>query len=822
MNDILFGNNNKKIIKKIIKRELKVEKKRNFFIIIAIFLTAFMLASVFSIGMSYYNTAIMGKKRIEGSLSQMAFGKPTKEQLAKIYTLDYIETIGIGAIVAETNELSGIGTAAIAYVDEIQWNQMFCPVFTDIEGHYPEKESEIMMSRYLLEVLGIENAKVDMTIPISFIADGVLVTKDFKLSCIYTEYSHGRPGSQIAIYCSKDLAESYHALELDNILVNIIFKEDNVEENLEKLKADLPFYKEQIYILSPVFEGTQVSNATYVVLGIMILFFMFAGYLFIYNVMYLSVAKDVRFFGMLKTVGATSRQIRHIVVGQVMHLCFVGIPIGCVGAVLFSLLIIPAIVINSGIHTGAVISFSPLIYVGTVAFSVFTAWLGAFTPAKKAAEVSPIEALHYIDGNIKKTKVRRFISCSPFCMALRNVFRDRKRAMIVMLSLFLGVTMFTSVMMILNGIDMERYLDKEYEYDFLFTGDMVQAYFLDKEFIWKIQNSEGIKDTSLIQIAAVELKVSESLRVYAERLAQNGAFGLDDIAIDDVFFYAHTLKGIDMIMFDQINELLNNSVDRESFERGETAIINVTDEALLECFDGVSSLEIRREGDGEFQFFLVGSVVTLPPSRAASFQYSSVEILVSNSFMDHYIETPQFLSLGVNVDKMYEESLYYSFKEILTETPVLMVSRYEGRKSMQDTQMIMLVLGGGISFILGFIGIFNFINVMSVGIMSRRHEIATFESIGMSKKQLRSMLRYEGLGYAVVSLFFSLTVGNVIGICFFLFYQKNLMNYMVFEYPVMSILAVSIIVIIICLVTPEVIYNGINKDTLVERLRRID
>ena len=54
----------------------------------------------------------------------------------------------------------------------------------------------------------------------------------------------------------------------------------------------------------------------------------------------------------------------------------------------------------------------------------------------------------------------------------------------------------------------------------------------------------------------------------------------------------------------------------------------------------------------------------------------------------------------------------------------------------------MLVLGGGISFILGFIGAFNFINVMSVGVMSRRLELATLESIGMGKKQLRSMLRF--------------------------------------------------------------------------------
>lgn len=821
MNDILFGNNNTEVIKKIIKRELTAEKKRNFFIIVAIFLTAFMLTSVFSIGMSYYHTVVMGKKRIEGSLSQMAFGKPTEEQLARICTLDYVETIGISAIAAQTKEIPGIGAVSVAYVDQTQWEEMFCPVFTDIEGYYPEKENEIMLSRYLLEALGIRDAKVGMTVPVSYYVNGAEVTKDFILSCIYTEYSHGRPGSQIAVYCSRALAESSQALEPDHILVNLIFKEGNVEENLERLKADLPFYKDQVYVISPAFEETQVSTAAYAALGILILVFMFAGYLLVYNVMYLSVAKEVRFFGILKTLGTTPGQIRRIVVGQVMHLCLIGVPCGCLAAAFVSLLLVPAVIINSGIHTGAIISFSPLIYIGTVIFTVLTAWMGAAAPAKMASGISPVEALHYIGGKSKKKGARRLILGSVFHMALRNVFRDRKRSVIVILSLFLGLTMFISVMMVVKGIDMERYLDEEYKYDFLFTGDMVRTQFLRTDFIWQVQNNKGVQDASLTQIAAVELKFSENLQAYAERLAQNSKMDIEDIMTDDVFFFAHTLKGIDMVRFDEINAMFGESVDRDSFERGETAIINITDETLLGCFDGVSVLEIRKEGDKEFQNFLIGNVTVLPPSKAASFQYSSIEILVSNSFMDRYAEEPQILELGINVDKMYEESLYDTFKALLIKEPVLMVSRYEGRRSMQDTQQILFVLGSGISMILGLIGIINFINVMSVGIMSRRHEIAALESIGMSKKQLRSMLRYEGIGYAAVTLFFWLTAGNAAGICFFHFFQKKIMKYVIFVYPVIQVLIVYGIVILICLITPEIIYHEISRNTLVERMRGI-
>ena len=228
MNDILFGNNNKAIIKKITKRELSADKKRNFFVVSAIFLTAFMLTSVFSIGMSYYDTIAMREKRMQGSLSQMAFTSPTEEQLSKVYTIDYIDIVGIGASVATTNDVSGLPECPIYYIDLTQWEEMFCPTYANIVGNYPEKENEIMLSRYILDALGIENAEIGMTIPLSFGVDDKTVTENFVLSCIYTEYSHGCPDSDIGIYCSEAFAEKYNALETNNLTVNIIFENDNV------------------------------------------------------------------------------------------------------------------------------------------------------------------------------------------------------------------------------------------------------------------------------------------------------------------------------------------------------------------------------------------------------------------------------------------------------------------------------------------------------------------------------------------------------------------------------------------------------------------
>ena len=54
MDDILFGNNNQATINRLAKRSYRANKQRNVFVTIALFLTAFMITSVFSLGSVSY------------------------------------------------------------------------------------------------------------------------------------------------------------------------------------------------------------------------------------------------------------------------------------------------------------------------------------------------------------------------------------------------------------------------------------------------------------------------------------------------------------------------------------------------------------------------------------------------------------------------------------------------------------------------------------------------------------------------------------------------------------------------------------------------
>lgn len=828
----MFQNDNKAIVKKLVKRTLSSDKRRNFFVIAAIMLTTFMLASVFGIGFSYYESINMKDKRMEGSLSHMGFNRPTEEQLEKIRTLDYVETVGIGAHIGQVSTPSAkikLTEADMVYVDKAQWKKMFSPTFTNIVGHYAELENEIMLSRYVLNAIGIDKPTVGMEIPLSFVVDGTdeVITKTFILSCIYTQYTYIKQDGYGAMYTSSAFAKGYGKLIADNTIVNVIFKDkSHITDNIERLKKDLNFKGYQSYVQNPAISDNSGWSADYTALLVMSLFLMSTGYLLIYNVMYISVSRDVRFYGMLKTLGTTPKQIHRIVIEQVMRLCVAGIPIGCVVAAAVSLLIVPAIIVNSGIKTGAVVSFSPLIYIGAILFTVLTALLGAVAPAKKAANITPLEALKFTGEQIQITSVHSSRHTKPYKMAFRNIFRNRKRVVLVILSLFLGMTSFTAVMAVVDGIDIDDYVNAQYDYDFVLASSQSEKPYLDEDLVNEVMELPGFEEVGITTLGHAELYYTEELEKYTDWFSQSWGIPRKDVVKNGVFGIEHGIRGIDPLELKLLNKTLKSPVDEGAFERGEVALINILDNSLPpEYFSAVTSLDIKFDGEeGPLQIPITG-VVSLSTVRAGihksiTLQYSQIELLVSNSFIRKHT-VPQILYVNANVKTGADEKIYSSLNSMLDYSTVQMISRYDGRKIMQETKTIMLVLGGGLSMILGFIGIFNFINVMSVGVVSRKREFGTLESIGMSRRQMKSMLRNEGLGYAVITMLLSISLGSVISYGIFSLFQKTFI-YANFTYPFVPAFIMYAAIALICLITPEVAYRGISKATLVERLREAE
>lgn len=835
-------NNNAAIVRKITGRALTSDKKRNFFLVMAITLTTLLIGSVFSIGMSIFKSVNMEKIRFMGTTAQAALGHPTSSQLRQLGELDYIEIVGTNNHVANITNAPQMGTLSLAlhYFDKTEWEKMRIPAYENVYGNYPVAENEIMVSRAVLEQWGINDPAIGMEIPLLYYIDDKmpddLCHETFRLSGWFTNHTLAYSMYKAdVILVSEALSQKHGKNASEDGSASLIFdNESRVTEYLERLKEDLQISEEQPIVSAQIYSDDNDTLPTMMLaFGAIIAFIVLTGYLLIYNVLYISVSRDVRFYGLLKTLGTTPRQIKCIVVGQIFSLSMIGIPIGIILTVLLSMIVIPAAISALDIvSTGAVISFSPLIYLGAGIFALLTAFLGAFKPAKKAASISPIEAQKFTGVNYNQKHVYRQIRGKTHKMAIRNIFRDKKRAVVALLGLLLGITTFTVITTLVSSMDMNNYLDSMYKNDFVLQNDTVHPWYqqtqkFDADFIEQLENLSGLEYLEYTIREAVFLDYSpEEFGDYATNLLERdnhdaSAFSEEEIKKD---FHGY-MVGVSSDFLRELKSGLGN-IDYDAFERGEFALIATDNPSLL---SNVPELKITpmQWTEGGPQKVSGSKEINIPVGGFAPYSLYAgggiaPTIIVSQSFMQKHYSNPTIFEIRLDITQEFrEQSLEIIKQAIGGDSEIALMAKIEASAELKGIITTLFVLGGGIALVIALIGILNFVNIMSVGVMARKQELATLESIGMSKKQMRSMLRYEGIGYAGVTIIGSLTLGNLISFGIFKLFQQQA-SYAVFTYPFIPAVTAIVAILVVCLITPEIAYRGMSKMTLADRLREAE
>ena len=842
-------NNNHKIVRKITTRALKANKSRNFFITAAVALTAFMLTTVFSVGTSIVETLRINPFRFEGTLTHMAFPLSDPSQLETLKTLDYVQNFGTMGWVAHAHFPEGTNIGMV-FIDENIWQNFTTPTFSQVVGRHGTAPYEVMLSRHKLDLMGFQDPYLGMDIPLQFtlIGDSTPISKTFTLVAMYSEYVSTASNSSPPIFLSPAFAH-YHPSPGENpdaLGVQILFTNQNrAIEYAQRLAQDLGLsHNWQSHIHPAVLAAAAVnSQSTYLVMGFVIAFLMLTGFLLIYNVMYISVAKDIRFYGLLKTIGTTPRQLRRIVNGQVLWLYIIGLPIGQLFAAALSFVIVPSFF--DATHS-IVISFSPVIFVGGAVFTLLTAWLGAYTSATKAGKASPIEALRYNPAT-HHIKVRHTAGGNPRHMAFRNVFRERKRATIVLLSLFLGVSVFTITMTVANSLDSNAYVDALYDHDFTLGTHTMEGF--SPQTIGEIAAIPGVATIHQDFLTLGVVAYNPSLARYVHYLSQDR---LNNPMLNPIYYPNITqnglgfmLRGIDTPWFLDWNSQQENPFTPEetaAFIRGE--MILVSDRLMRFVYD--TSLEdipyvIPPGSSWEIAIGLdevdepITTMVTIggtvdafrhPPGHfsfgtpSPDRHTTGTDLFISGEFLQQLLgENLRTPMLHLNVASNTDSSVNHALQALLG-SGVNITSRYEARAQVEAARRNLFMLGAGISAILGAISIFNFTNVISVGLLVRKKEFATLESIGMEKKQIRTMIRWEGTYYWGAALFMSATAGNAIALWLFSLLQNSgEPQFATLRYPFWPIIAVYATIIIICSITPEIAYKNTRKHSLVTRLR---
>ncbi len=872
---------NRKIIRRLSIASFKAAKIRNIITVAAIALTTVLFTVIFTVGMSMKYGFEQSNFRMVGGYSHGGFKYLTKEQFEELKTdpliKEYGKRIFCGMPEKEPFQKSHV---EVSYCDANTAKWMFVE---PKEGRLPkEGTNEAATDLRVLSLLGVEPV-IGNEFTMTFMVDGEETTETFTL-CGYWDYDEITVANHVLIPESRtqEIFEKLGTQGKDGMTsfwnMDVMFKNaSHIEENLDTILARHGYQSEGLdqgdnYIhtgvnwgyMSAQFEDSLDISTILALIAVMLLI-IFTGYLIIYNIFQISVSNDVRFYGLLKTIGTTGRQIKRIISMQAFLLSALGIPVGL--AVGYGVGVLMTGVVVSQLN-GIVLTYSvsPIIFLGAAAFSFVTVWLSCRKPRTMAAKISPVEAVRYTEGAGTKKKSRKGEKgASIFRMAMANLGRNKSKTVITVISMSFAVVILNITFILANGFDMDKYL-KHVITDFIIadasyfqTGSPEPTSF-PEESVSQIEALDGVKGGRTYQktFAAQELVTEEWVRKlngkynspemvdrYVEMLEKVGdlraervqLYGMEDFVLDKLPVIEGDLSklkegGNYVAAVCVTDDYGNLHEDSHWAKLGDKVTIRYVEEYEYynpetgEIYGADEDLSDKRWQDRakvyEDKVYEVAALVEVP--GMISYRYYGADEFVMGA--DTFIR-----------DSGTSDILYYAFD--CEDDKVEQVEQwmqdfaggdnslydYESRKTEEEEfdsfRRMFTMVGSGAALIVGMVGILNFLNAILTGIMARKREFVVLQSVGMTGKQLNRMLITEGMVFAgssvVITLILTIVMGPLASDVL-----EGMFWFFSYHLTVTPILAVAPVFLLLGAVIPIISYHYVIKRSVVERLREAE
>ena len=875
-------------VRRLAWKSLRAGCARNCIAILAIALTTVLFTSLFTIALSINEGVQQNTFRQVGGFSHGGFKYLTEEQFYELRDDPRIESWGLRRFLGmPTGVPFNKSHVEVGFSDVNQAHWSYCD---PAEGSLPQEGTDqAATDTHVLELLGIQ-PEIGAPFTITFEVDGQETTQTFTLSG-WWEYDEAIVANHILIpesrvdavleECGVDPnAPADGMTGAWNLDVMLKSGSRHIAQELDQILASYGYQSLSAgddYIDTGVnwgYTGARLSGTVdptvVIAIATVALLIIFTGYLIIYNVFQISVAGDIRFYGLLKTIGTTGRQLRRIIRYQALALSALGIPLGLLAGWLVGGQLTPVIIAQlDGVSD--VVSVSPFLFLCSALFSLFTVLLSCHKPGRMAAKVSPIEAVRYTEGGGGKAGVRgrRARKVSPLTMAWANLGRSRGKTAVTILSLSLAVVLLTVTVNFTGGFDMDKYVSNFTASDFIVanagkfqTGTLFgEDQALPQEAMDAVDAQGGITSSgrvygmtssvlefvtedyfrsawgrwndeeTLDMMVANRDRTEEGLLADQVQLSGMEPFALEHLTVlagDLSKLYEDGGKYVAAVYAD--DDYGNPDMDSHWARLGEKITLRYVEE--YEYYDPDTG-----EVYGTWENVPQGAnfVERAVKYRDVAYQVAAL-VTVPSALSYRYYGSDEFI---LNAQTFVEDTgtssvMYYAFdttdeanapmEEFLkgyteNENPEL---DYESKAvyagEFESVRAMFLLLGGALSFIVGLVGVLNFFNAILTSIIARKREFAVLQSIGMTGRQLRTMLAWEGLFYALgsaaLSLVLVLALGPaafraVEGLFWFFTYRLDLTPFL----PILPLFA------LLGTAVPILTGRAAERHTIVERLR---
>lgn len=866
------------LLNKLTITNLKLNKKRTIVTIIGIILATALITAVAGMVTSFRQTLINWTIKTDGNY-HYTFKEVPSEELKyiennrNVESYYLIQNIGYAKLNGCKNE-----NKPYLYVRAYNSGALKDSPIELVEGRLPQNENELVISEHI-----ITNGKVNYKIGQKISLDiGERLSEDSKLNQqnpyngkekIKTEINkiyeivgimerprmgvepYSAPGYTVITYQeninSKENTDIYVLLKQNKLneryktLASIL----NISEDLAKKYVDDKYSIEELEELNQTAKYKFNSNrdllrfqalafgdsilSTLYALSIIIIFIIIVTSVFcIRNSFAISITEKMKQYGMLASVGATSKQIKKNVFYEALILSAVAIPIGVLCGMLAVFIVLKVIsAILSESLNGVIFVYSvPWAAIAiSVILAIITIFFSAKKSAKRAAKVSPIEAIRSNEDikikskKLKSPKLVKKIFGVGGEIAYKNLKRNRKKYRTTVISIVVSVAIFIPTSTFINYAFKTSSIYYQYgEAKYNLIVRVQKQSESDIENIKQVIKLDGIKEYSIQRsvIASVDIKdvkYSSMGREYIGKFEEEGGstttnFSIYSVDKEEYNTYISKLG----LKYDDVKDkaiLINSAMTYVKNDKGK--YINTKFEPYEYKVGDI--INVRLVGDG-----IEDKNTQIEIAKTTDKVPMGFEGRTSNGYLiasDEWIEQNSnyvLKEIEVYINCKNPDVLEENIKKIDKNFNITNIDAYiREQKAMWIVIAIFLY---GFITVISLIGVTNIFNTITTNMNLRSKEFANLKSIGMTTKEFNRMIRLESIFYGTKSLLIGIPIG--LGLSYLMFKAFGESVDFGFIFPVSGILISIIAVFSLIISIMKYSLNKINKQNIIETIRK--
>ena len=799
-------------ISTLARKSLEANRSRTTLTILTIIMTTCLLTCIGILSYSIRQNLI--EKIVEQTGSIHAEYKNVTDKQVDILknNVDVMDSVEvIGSDIRIDDKRFGSISPSIQYIDNVKMAGLILE-----EGSLPITDNEIVLESWVLKRLGI-NPQLGKKISLSCQLGGRSSNQgsrdiEFNLSGILKDSLYTKNWNVTLALVSKNfiLENTANKDVLMHSLSVRLKNRMNISEAAIKLGHIIGVKDEDIKINDRYIQALAGDISTvlpYMLVGIVVVF---AAAIVIYNIFYISVTQRIRQFGLISAVGGTKSQLQKVILTEGLLLSFIGIPAGLLIGYGLSRFIIPMFSLD-----GLIISTTPLIFTGAAIISLISIIIAINKPSRLASAVSPVEAIRYSGSELASRKGRRKGKQEVDIgrLAYLNLWRNRKRTMITLLSLIMSGVLFIVISTILASMNLKNLTDIFTTGDFQLTSNNIRlddgSDPLNRELTDTIRSLEGVSTLDNVMYEMLYMDYSED-SVYVPLPPEAKGIELN------CSFYGYG----DGFITKQLENMTEGEATLEDLKNENTVLILADDNGTSPYKPG-EKIRLKKYNPDktfkELELTVLGTV-----GRNITWMGSSG---FGPTFIAHQ-NTFNHLELDKRIDRICINAgpeSYDRIKSVLesitgNSTGITYMSQKETNeefaRQLAGIKLAAMCLVG----IIGIVGILNLVNTMITSILSRKKEIGMLQAVGLTGKQLGKMLQLEGAYYSVTSAIVSVTLGTGLGYIFYTLFKRNA-TYAQYVFPIWQVLFILVTYTLVQAAITFTVGRSLGNETIIDRIR---